>query len=204
MLYKKKWTLKHFGKIKENKVGTQIGISPEISQILKNRDIITEKDAEIFMNPSLDYLRDPFLMKDMQKGVDRIKKAIEKKERIFIYGDYDVDGVSSTSILVLYFKSIGYDVKYYIPNRLKEGYGISIEALEKINEIGCDLLISVDCGITSAKEVEFAKTLGMDVIITDHHECQDEIPDAIAVINQNKRTVHIHTTFYAGVGLHLN
>ena len=94
MLYKKKWTLKHFGKIKENKVGTQVGISPEISQILKNRDIITEKDAEIFMNPSLDYLRDPFLMKDMQKGVDRIKKAIEKKERIFIYGDYDVDGVS--------------------------------------------------------------------------------------------------------------
>ena len=76
MLYKKKWTLKHFGKIKENKVGAQIGISPEISQILKNRDIITEKDAEIFMNPSLDYLRDPFLMKDMQKGVDRIKKAI--------------------------------------------------------------------------------------------------------------------------------
>ena len=201
MLYKKKWTLKHFGKIKENKVGTQIGISPEISQILKNRDIITEKDAEIFMNPSLDYLRDPFLMKDMQKGVDRIKKAIEKKERIFIYGDYDVDGVSSTSILVLYFKSIGYDVKYYIPNRLKEGYGISIEALEKINEIGCDLLISVDCGITSAKEVEFAKTLGMDVIITDHHECQDEIPDAIAVINPKQEDCTYPYDFLCGCGV---
>lgn len=201
MLYKKKWTLKHFGKIKENKVGTQVGISPEISQILKNRDIITEKDAEIFMNPSLDYLRDPFLMKDMQKGVDRIKKAIEKKERIFIYGDYDVDGVSSTSILVLYFKSIGYDVKYYIPNRLKEGYGISIEALEKINEIGCDLLISVDCGITSAKEVEFAKTLGMDVIITDHHECQDEIPDAIAVINPKQEDCTYPYDFLCGCGV---
>ena len=149
MLYKKKWTLKHFGKIKENKVGIQVGISPEISQILKNRDIITEKDAEIFMNPSLDYLRDPFLMKDMQKGVDRIKKAIEKKERIFIYGDYDVDGVSSTSILVLYFKSIGYDVKYYIPNRLKEGYGISIEALEKIKRFLAVIIAGV-MGITFA------------------------------------------------------
>ena len=128
MLYKKKWTLKHFGKIKEDEMSKKICISPEISQILKNRDIITEKDAEIFMNPSLDYLRDPFLLKDMQKAVDRIKKAIDRNERIFIYGDYDVDGVSSTSILFLYFKSIGYDVNYYIPNRLEEGYGISVEA----------------------------------------------------------------------------
>ena len=140
MLYKKKWTLKHFGKIKEDEMSKKICISPEISQILKNRDIITEKDAEIFMNPSLDYLRDPFLLKDMQKAVDRIKKAIDRNERIFIYGDYDVDGVSSTSILFLYFKSIGYDVNYYIPNRLEEGYGISVEALEKINQMGCDLL----------------------------------------------------------------
>ncbi len=201
MLYKKKWTLKHFGKIEEDKMNKKIGISPEISQILKNRDIITEKDAEIFMNPSLDYLRDPFLMKDMQKGVDRIKEAIKKNERIFIYGDYDVDGVSSTSILVLYFKSIGYSINYYIPNRLKEGYGISTEALEKINEMGCDLLISVDCGITSAKEVEFAKTLGMDVIITDHHECQDEVPDAIAVINPKQEDCTYPYDFLCGCGV---
>lgn len=201
MLYKKKWTLRHFGKIEQYKMSEKIGISPEISQILKNRDIITEKDAEIFMNPSLDYLRDPFLMKDMQKGVDRIKEAIEKNQRIFIYGDYDVDGVSSTSVLVLYFKSIGYDVNYYIPNRLKEGYGISVEALEKINEMGCDLLISVDCGITSAKEVEFAKELGMDVIITDHHECQDEVPDAIAVINPKQEDCTYPYDFLCGCGV---
>ena len=201
MLYKKKWTLRHFGKIEQDKMSEKIGISPEISQILKNRDIITEKDAEIFMNPSLDYLRDPFLMKDMQKGVDRIKEAIEKNQRIFIYGDYDVDGVSSTSVLVLYFKSIGYDVNYYIPNRLKEGYGISVEALEKINEMGCDLLISVDCGITSAKEVEFAKELGMDVIITDHHECQDEVPDAIAVINPKQEDCTYPYDFLCGCGV---
>ena len=140
-------------------------------------------------------------MKDMQKGVDRIKEAIEKNQRIFIYGDYDVDGVSSTSVLVLYFKSIGYDVNYYIPNRLKEGYGISVEALEKINEMGCDLLISVDCGITSAKEVEFAKELGMDVIITDHHECQDEVPDAIAVINPKQEDCTYPYDFLCGCGV---
>lgn len=201
MIYKKKWTLKHFGKIKESKLSAEIGISPEISQILKNRDIITEKDAQIFMNPSLEYLRDPFLMKDMKKGVDRIKKAIEKNEKICIYGDYDVDGVSSTSILILYFKSIGYNVNYYIPNRLKEGYGISNEALEKINDRGCDLLISVDCGITSAKEVEFAKSLGMDVIITDHHECQDEVPNAIAVINPKQEDCTYPYDFLCGCGV---
>lgn len=201
MLYKKKWTLKHFGKIKQDNMSKKINISPEISQILKNRDITTEKDAEIFMNPSLKYLRDPFLMKDMKKGVDRIKESIEKKERIFIYGDYDVDGVSSTSILFLYFKSIGYDVNYYIPNRLEEGYGINVEAIEKINQRGCDLLISVDCGITSAKEIEFAKSLGIDVIVTDHHECQSEIPDAIAVINPKQPDCNYPFDVLCGCGV---
>lgn len=201
MLYEKKWTLKHFGKIKKDDLSKKIHISPEISQILKNRDIITDKDAEIFMNPSLDYLRDPFLMKDMQKAVDRINEAINNNDRIFIYGDYDVDGVSSTSILFLYFKSIGYNVNYYIPNRLEEGYGISIEALEKINEIGCDLLISVDCGITSYPEVEFAKSLGMDVIITDHHECQSDVPDAIAVINPKQEDCNYPYDILCGCGV---
>ena len=93
------------------------------------------------MNPSLDYLRDPFLMKDMDKAVDRIKKAIDNNESIFIYGDYDVDGVSSTSILCLYFDSINYPVSYYIPNRLEEGYGINEEAIRKINDQGCKLII---------------------------------------------------------------
>ena len=200
-MFKKKWTLKHFGKIQEDEMSKKINISPEISQILKNRDIITEKDAEIFMNPSLDYLRDPFLMKGMREAVDRIREGINKNDRIFIYGDYDVDGVSSTSILFLYFKSIGYDVDYYIPNRLEEGYGISIEAIEKINEKGCDLLISVDCGITSYPEVEFAKSLGIDVIITDHHECQSEIPDAIAVINPKQEDCNYPFDALCGCGV---
>ena len=163
MIYGKKWTLKHKGKVEETELSKKINISPEICQILNNRGIDNEKDAEIFMNPSLEYLRDPFLMKDMDKAVERIKKAIENKERIYIYGDYDVDGVSSTSILVLYFKSINYPVKYYIPNRLEEGYGINENAIEKIHADGCELIITVDCGITSVKEVDLANELGIKV-----------------------------------------
>ncbi|RDY23043.1 single-stranded-DNA-specific exonuclease RecJ [Romboutsia maritimum] len=183
MLFNKKWKLKHAGKIEKTELSNKIKISPEIGQILQNRDIYTEKDAEIFMNPSLEYLRDPFLMKDMQKAVDRINLAMKNNEKICIYGDYDVDGVSSTSVLCLYFDSIDYPVDYYIPNRLEEGYGINEEAIRKIHEQDTNLIISVDCGITSLKEVELVNKLDMDIIITDHHEVQDEVPNAFAVIN---------------------
>lgn len=201
MIYNKKWTLKHKGRVKATDLSNKINISPEISQILNNRGINDEKDAEIFMNPSLEYLRDPFLMKDMKKATDRIKKAIENKERIYIYGDYDVDGVSSTSILYIYFKSIGFPVKYYIPNRLEEGYGINEEAIKKISDDGCDLIITVDCGITSVKEVELAKELGMDVIITDHHECQSDIPDAYAIVNPKQEECNYPFDMLCGCGV---
>ncbi|WP_434797563.1 single-stranded-DNA-specific exonuclease RecJ [Terrisporobacter vanillatitrophus] len=201
MIYNKKWTLKYKGKIKETDLSKKINISPEISQILNNRGINDEKDAEIFINPSLKYLRDPFLMKDMKKATERIKKAIENKERIYIYGDYDVDGVSSTSILYIYFKSIGYPVKYYIPNRLEEGYGINEDAIRKINNDGCDLIITVDCGITSVNEVELANELGIDVIITDHHECQSDIPNAYAIVNPKQEDCNYPFDMLCGCGV---
>ena len=201
MIYNKKWTLKHKGKVTESDLSKKINISPEISQILKNRGIDNEKDAEIFMNPSLDYLRDPFLMKDMKKAVERIKKAIENNESIYIYGDYDVDGVSSTSVLYLYFKSIDYPVKYYIPNRLEEGYGINEEAIRKIHEDKCNLIITVDCGITSVKEVDLANELGIDVIVTDHHECQSEIPNAYAIVNPKQEDCNYPFDMLCGCGV---
>lgn len=201
MIYNKKWTLKHKGKVKESDLSKKMNVSPEISQILNNRGINDEKDAEIFMNPSLEYLRDPFLMKDMKKATDRIKKAIENKERIYIYGDYDVDGVSSTSILYIYFKSIGFPVKYYIPNRLEEGYGINEDAVKKISNDGCDLIITVDCGITSVKEVELASELGIDVIITDHHECQSDIPNAYAIVNPKQEDCNYPFDMLCGCGV---
>lgn len=201
MIYNKKWTLKHKGKVKETDLSKKINISPEISQILNNRGINNEKDAEIFMNPSLEYLRDPFLMKDMDKAVKRIKKAIENNDNIYIYGDYDVDGVSSTSILYIYFKSINYPVKYYIPNRLEEGYGINEEAIRKISSDNCNLIITVDCGITSVKEVEIANELGIDVIITDHHECQSEIPNAYAIVNPKQVDCNYPFDMICGCGV---
>lgn len=201
MIYNKKWTLKHKGKVKETELSKKINISPEISQILNNRGINDEKDAEIFMNPSLEYLRDPFLMKDMKKATERIKKAIENKERIYIYGDYDVDGVSSTSILYIYFKSIDYPVKYYIPNRLEEGYGINEDAIRKISNDGCDLIITVDCGITSVNEVGLANELGIDVIITDHHECQSDVPDAYAIVNPKQDDCNYPFDMLCGCGV---
>ncbi|MBS5788552.1 MAG: single-stranded-DNA-specific exonuclease RecJ [Clostridioides difficile] len=197
----KKWTLKHTGKITENNLTNNLGISLEISQILENRGIETEEDAEIFINPSLKYLRDPFLMKDMRKAVDRIEKAMENNEKIWIYGDYDVDGVSSTSVLCLYFKDIDYPVSYYIPNRLEEGYGINEDAIRLINDRGCDLIISVDCGITSTKEVDVANELGIDVIITDHHECQEEIPNAYAVVNPKQEDCNYPFDMLCGCGI---
>lgn len=189
------------GSVKTDELSNKLKISPEISQILKNRKIENEKDAEIFMNPSLDYLRDPFLMKDMKKSVERINIAIENKERIWIYGDYDVDGVSSTSILCIYFDSINYPINYYIPNRLEEGYGINEDAIKNIHSQGCDLIISVDCGITSVKEVDLANELGIDVIITDHHECQSEIPNAYAVINQKQDDCNYPFDMLCGCGV---
>ena len=201
MIFNKKWTLKYKGRLERDELSDKIRISPEISQILKNRGIKNERDSEIFMNPSLDYLRDPFLMKDMAKAVDRIKKAMDNNESIFIYGDYDVDGVSSTSILYLYFDSINYPISYYIPNRLEEGYGINEEAIKKISEQGCNLIISVDCGITSVKEVELANELGIDVIITDHHECQSEIPNAYAVINPKQEDCNYPFDMLCGCGV---
>lgn len=197
----KKWTLIHKGKPELTEEAKKFKISPEISQILKNRKVDTEEDIKLFTNPTLDYLRDPFLMKDMEKAVDKIKKSIKLKERIWIYGDYDVDGVSSTSILITYFKSIGYDVRYYIPNRLEEGYGINKEAIDHINSEGCDLMISVDCGITSVEEVEYANELGITVIITDHHECQSEIPNAYAVINPKQSDCNYPFDMLCGCGI---
>lgn len=200
-MFSKKWTLKYKGSIKDYDLNKKMKISPEIGQILKNRGINSEEDAEIFINPSLDYLRDPFLMKDMEKAVYRIEYAIKNKQNIWIYGDYDVDGVSSTSVLCLYFDSIGFPVKYYIPNRLEEGYGINEDAIGVLKNQGCDLLISVDCGITSVKEVELANQLGIDVIITDHHEVQDEIPNAYAVINPKQENCNYPFDMLCGCGV---
>lgn len=197
----KKWNILHRQEPIRNELMASMSISNEIGQILLNRSIESKEDIEMFTNPSLDYLRDPFLLKDMDRAVERIKLAISEGHNIWIFGDYDVDGVSSTSIMVLYFKSIAYPVNYYIPNRLEEGYGLNTDAIDHIKSQEGDLIISVDCGITSVKEVEYAKSLGIDVIITDHHECQEDLPAAYAVIDPKREDCNYPFKGICGCGV---
>ncbi|MEG0250034.1 MAG: single-stranded-DNA-specific exonuclease RecJ [Peptostreptococcus sp.] len=199
----KKWTLLKKTKASGNKFTRQLNIDDNIAQIMLNRNISEYEDIEMYINPSFDFLRDPFLLLDMQKAVSRIKLAIEKNEKICIYGDYDVDGVSSTSILKIYFESIGYPVDYYIPNRLEEGYGLNKEAIDCVYNMKTDLMITVDCGITSVSEVDYANKLGIDVIITDHHECQSEIPNAYAVIDPKRKDCEYPFKGLCGCGIAL-
>jgi len=173
-------------------------IAPVIATILLNRGI-TEPDT--FITPSENSLLDPFLMLGMEKGTERILKAISDGEKIAIYGDYDVDGITSTAIMVKFLQSHKADVIYYIPDRHEEGYGINMDAIDKIHAQGVSLLITVDCGITAVKEIAYAKELGIDTIITDHHECKEETPDAYCLINPKQPGCQYPFKRLAGVGV---
>ncbi len=155
-------------------------------RILKARDITPEQKA-VFLSPDYNAKHDPFLLPDMQAGVDRLAVALEKKERITIYGDYDIDGLTATTVLLDAFASFGFKgVKAFIPNRFIEGYGLTVDAIERIAERGADLIVTVDCGSLSHKEIDRAKELGIDVIVTDHHNVAAEQPAAVAVINPKR------------------
>lgn len=182
-------------------LSSQMGISRVLSTLLVNRGLKTPDDAISFMNLSQETIHNPFLLNDMNKAVERISIAIENKEKITIYGDYDVDGVTSVSILYLYLTSIGAVVDYYIPLRKGEGYGMSIDAISKLQASGTSLLITVDTGITAFEEIDYANSLGIDVVVTDHHECTDALPNALAVINPKRRDSTYPFQHLAGVGV---
>lgn len=168
---------------KVEKLAKEINVPNTIAKILINRGVDTYEKAKVYFKPSVNYLYDPFTMNDMEKAVDRIISAIKNKEKILIYGDYDVDGTNGIAMLYLFFKNFDMDVYYHVPDRIKEGYGISEYGIELAKNQGIKLLIAIDCGITAIKEVEFAKKYGIDVIIADHHEPTADIPDAIAVLD---------------------
>lgn len=177
------------------------GISTLLAKVFINRGKGDVQYIKKFLNPSLDELYDPFLMKDMDKAAERIIKAIENKESVVIYGDYDVDGITSTSILYTFLNDLGINVSYYIPDRLTEGYGMNIDALSKIAEKAVDLVITVDCGITSFDEVSYLKEKGIDIVITDHHECKDTLPEAYAVVDPCREDCPYPFKELAGVGV---
>jgi len=179
----------------------QSNIPYAVARILINRGIDTPEQVDRFFNPNTSHLYDPFLMLDMDKAVDRIVKALGHRERIAIYGDYDVDGITSASMLYLILKDLGGDVIPYIPDRQNEGYGISELGILELQKAGASLIISVDCGITSIKEAKAATALGIDLIISDHHEPGDAIPEAWAVCDPKREGCGYPFKELSGVGV---
>ena len=184
---KKKWEFDEADETRINEISNKFNISKLLAKIIVNRGIADNKDIEVFLNPTRDDFYNPFLMPDMEKTVNRVIQAIQNKEKVIIYGDYDVDGITSITVLKKYLEERGLNVDYYIPNRLEEGYGLNRPAIEDIIEQKYTLIITVDCGISAIEEIELCSKADIDVIITDHHEQLETIPNAYAVVDTKRK-----------------
>ena len=196
----KKWQIYESNNEKIEEISKKYNLNKLLATILVNRNI-EENQIETYLNPNRKNFHDPFLMPDMEIAVNRILKAMENKEKIIIYGDYDVDGITSITVLKSFLKDRGIDVDQYIPNRLEEGYGLNNPAVKKIAEQGYDLMITVDCGISGIEEIKYANSLGIETIVTDHHEVGEELPDAIAVVDAKRKDNIYPCRDLAGVGV---
>ena len=196
----KVWNLKKYDTELIRKIKDTYKVSDIMAKLLISRNIEFD-DIGNFLNGTLEDLMDPYEIKDMDKLVERIDKAIKDKEKICIYGDYDVDGITSITIMYQFLTKLGAEVMYYLPDRLLEGYGINNNALDEIKKQGVSLVITVDCGITAIEEVEHAKEIGLDICITDHHECAQDLPDALAIVNPKRKDDTYPFKFLAGVGV---
>lgn len=178
-----------------------LNISHALASILIQRNITNFFEAKNFFRPSLTTIHDPFLMNGMQEASIRVINALTNNEKIYIYGDYDVDGTCSAALMYLFLKELGADVETYIPNRLTEGYGMSIQSIDYIKEQKTDLIISVDCGITAVEEIEHANSLGIDVIVCDHHQPKEELPKAYAILDPIKPGCNYPFKHLSGAGV---
>ena len=194
------WKVK---KIDENLVAQYIdkfNISQFTAKMLIAKEIAFE-DVDSYLNPDIQKLYDPYLLEDMDKMVERIVKAKENSEKIAIYGDYDVDGITSITLIYSFLKDLGLDVKYYLPDRQEEGYGLNKNAILGLKNEGVSLVITVDCGISAVEEVDYANSLGLDVCITDHHECSAILPNAYSIVNPKRPGSKYPFNSLAGVGV---
>ncbi len=182
-------------------IAAEVDLPNTVVKILINRKIDTVDKVRKFINPRLEDLTDPFILKGMEGAVDRITDALKQNEKIMIYGDYDVDGITATALLFLVLNRLGAQVDYYLPNRLTEGYGLSKDGILEARGKGISLIISVDTGITAAEEVEFAKSQGIECIITDHHEIGDVLPDAVSIVNPKQDECPYDAAELSGVGV---
>jgi single-stranded-DNA-specific exonuclease len=180
----KRWVVKEKGDTAVVKqLSGALGVSESLANLMAQRNISSADEAAVFFNPSLDSLHDPFLMKDMNIAVDRISAAVKKNERILVYGDYDVDGTTAVALMYSFLKDQYSNVEYYIPDRYKEGYGVSFQGLDFAYQNNCKVVITLDCGIKAVEKVKYARTKGLDVIICDHHYPGEKIPNALAVLD---------------------
>lgn len=196
----KKWQIYESNNEKIEEISQKYNLNKLLATILVNRKI-EENQIEIYLNPNRKNFHDPFLMPDMEIAVNRILKAMKNKEKIIIYGDYDVDGITSITVLKSFLKDRGIDVDQYIPNRLEEGYGLNNPAVKKIADQDYDLMITVDCGISGIEEIKYANSLGIETIVTDHHEVGEDLPDAIAVVDAKRKDNIYPCRDLAGVGV---
>ena len=198
-----RWDLLPVDESASTTLAAALNLDPTIARLLCQRGLSDPELAGRFLNPSLDHLHDPMALADMGVAVDRIMAAIACKERIAIHGDYDVDGVTSTVILRRALELLGADVMHFIPERLRDGYGLQPAAIERLHADGVALVVSVDCGIRGADAARRARELGVDLIITDHHEPDTELPPALAVINPKRHDCSYPDKHLAGVGVAL-
>ncbi|MEI6092304.1 MAG: single-stranded-DNA-specific exonuclease RecJ [bacterium] len=196
-----KWNVKSTVSEKAKKLSKFLGLSSVTAQVLINRGLDNQESIKDFFEPSLSKLPDPFALSDMKKAAERLADAIEKKETICIYGDYDIDGSTSIVTIVTFLRTLNVDVKYYQPERFVEGYGLHIDSVKKIHKDGANLLISVDCGTSSMDTAEYCKKVGIDLIITDHHKVGAQTPDAYAFVNPHKVGEDSAFSCLAGVGV---
>ena len=198
----KRWTIKNVkDEYSVKSLADSLNISDILARLLVERNIKTFSEAKQFFRPTLESLHDPFLMDNMEEATTRLIEALTENQLICIYGDYDVDGTCATAVLYLFLKELEANVDYYIPKRLEEGYGLSNAAIDHVKEKGTSLLITVDCGITAIEETEYANQLGMNVIICDHHQPKEEIPNAVAVLDPLKPNCNYPFKYLSGAGV---
>lgn len=179
----------------------EVGIHPALGKLLFERGIHTPQEARHFFRPQLTELHDPFLMNDMQQAVDRLNLAMGRKERILVYGDYDVDGCTAVALVYKFLLQYYSNIDFYIPDRYEEGYGISKKGIDFAAQTGVGLIIVLDCGIKAIEEIAYAKSQGIDFIICDHHVPDDELPCAVAILNPKRRDNHYPYTHLSGCGV---
>ncbi|HBH88034.1 MAG TPA: single-stranded-DNA-specific exonuclease RecJ [Syntrophaceae bacterium] len=198
------WKISKGNRDVEDLLAKELQVHHIISRILTSRHILNTEDANRYLSPSLNDLHNPLLMKDMQKGVQRLTGAIYNHEKTVIYGDYDADGVTSVVVLLKFLMEINHSVSYYIPDRIKEGYGLNKPSIDKMKADNVKLIVTVDCGISDHEHISYARALGIDTIILDHHEVPGILPEAVAIINQNRKDCTFPFKDLAAVGIVFN